>query len=281
MFDAPAAAASVDLDAYFARIGYTGPRTPDLATLRALQALHPATIPFEAIDVVMGRGVDLAPQAIDAKLIHGGRGGYCFEQNALFARVLTALGFQVQGLLGRVRWGVPPDATPRPRTHMALRVELEGRSWLADVGFGGCVLTAPLTLTPHDVQATDHDTYRLLPIPHGFALEVRREAGWLPVYDVGLEPAETSDYEMGNWFTSTHPASHFRNLYAGLTTPEARYGLMHNHFSVRPPGGPTVRESLDAAGIERVLTEVFGLPVQPDWRPLFPRAVETGAALGI
>jgi len=267
----------VDLDAYFARIGYDGPRTPELATLRAIHALHPAAIPFEAIDVLLDRGVDLSPGAVDAKLIHGGRGGYCFEQNSLFARVLTALGFQVEGLAARVRWNMAPEAPAQPRTHRVNRVEIDGVSWLADIGFGGCVLPAPLRMDTTDPQQTDHDRYRLVPTVGGFTQEVEREQGWVPAYDLSLTPCVPNDYEMANWFTSTHPTSHFRaNLLAALTRPEARYGLLQNRLTVRPRDGQPTRELLDAAGIERVLIEVFGLPVEPSWRPLFDRAVAMG-----
>ena len=109
----------VDLDAYFARIGYAGPRDASLSTLRALHGLHPAVIAFEAIDCLLDRGVDISPGAVDAKLIHGRRGGYCFEHNSLFARVLTGLGFDVEGLAARVRWNMAPDAPAQPRTHQA------------------------------------------------------------------------------------------------------------------------------------------------------------------
>ena len=266
-----------DLDAYFARIGYDGPRTAELSTLRALHALHPAAIPFEAIDVLLDRGVDLTPEAVDAKLIHGRRGGYCFEQNSLFARVLTALGFEVEGLAARVRWNMPPGAAAQPRTHMVNRVEIDGVSWLADVGFGGCVLSAPLLLDSPDAQAARHDRYRLVPIAGGVTQEVEREQGWVPAYDLSMVPCVPRDYEMANWFTSTHPTSHFRStLLVALTRPEARYGLLHNRLTVRPVGDEPAREILDAAGIERVLVEVFGLPVEPLWRPLFDRAVAMG-----
>ena len=266
-----------DLDAYFARIGYDGPRTAELSTLRALHALHPAAIPFEAIDVLLDRGVDLTPEAVDAKLIHGRRGGYCFEQNSLFARVLTALGFEVEGLAARVRWNMPPGAAAQPRTHMVNRVEIDGVSWLADVGFGGCVLSAPLLLDSPDAQAARHDRYRLVPIAGGVTQEVEREQGWVPAYDLSMVPCVPRDYEMANWFTSTHPTSHFRStLLVALTRPEARYGLLHNRLTVRPVGDEPAREILDAAGIERVLVEVFGLPVEPSWRPLFDRAVAMG-----
>lgn len=269
----------VDLDAYFARIGYDGPRDASLATLAALHALHPAAIPFEAIDCVLDRGVDISPAAVDAKLIAGRRGGYCFEQNSLFARVLTVLGFEVEGMAARVRWNMPPDAPAQPRTHQVLKVRAEGQDWLVDVGFGGCVLTAPLRLVPDAVQSTDHDAYRLLPIDGGFALEVRREAGWVPAYDISLVPCVPRDYEMANWFTSTHPSSHFRhNLLAALTTPDARYALLFNRFTTRPRGGPPTHEILDADGIGRVLREVFGLPVEPDWRPMIERAAAQPAA---
>ena len=88
------AAGELDLDRYFARIGYTGSLRPDLETLRALTALHPAAIPFEAVDVLLGRHIDLSLAALQAKLIDGGRGGYCFEQNTLLKGVLAALGLR-------------------------------------------------------------------------------------------------------------------------------------------------------------------------------------------
>ena len=264
----------VDLDAYFARIGYDGPREPTLRVLGALQAKHPAAIPFEAVDCLLDRGVDIAPAAVDAKLIHGGRGGYCFEHNSLFRRVLEALGFRVEGLAARVRWNMPADAPAQPRTHMVLRVTAEGEAWLADVGFGGCVLTAPQRMVPHLEQATDHDRYRLTPVGEDLRLEVLREPGWVTAYDICLSPCEPRDYEMANWFTSTHPTSHFRhNLLAARTTPQARYGLLFNQLTVRHRNGPVEKTTLDADGVEAALRDVFGLPVQPDWRPVIEAAV--------
>lgn len=263
----------VDLDAYFARIGYAGSREPTLQTLRELHALHPAAIPFEAVDCLLDRGIDISPQAVDAKLIHARRGGYCFEHNGLFRRVLAALGYEVEGLAARVGWNMPPGAPDQPRTHMVLKVLAEGEPWLVDVGFGGCVLTAPLRYEAGVEQATDHDRYRLTPVVEDLRLEVLREAGWVPAYDIGPSPCVPRDYEMANWFTSTHPTSHFRhNLLAARTTPEARYGLLFNRFTIRPRGGETAHEILDADGIERVLREVFGLPVEPSWRPLIEAA---------
>jgi N-hydroxyarylamine O-acetyltransferase len=263
----------IDLDAYFARIGYAGPRAPTLGVLRDLHRLHPAAIPFEAIDCLLDRGVDISPAAVDAKLIGGRRGGYCFEQNSLFARVLTALGFQVEGLAARVRWNMAPDAPAQPRTHQVLRVKAEGADWLVDVGFGGCVLTQPLAFATQAPQETAHDVYRLRPAGAELRMEVAREAGWIPAFDLSLSPCVPRDYEMANWFTSTHPSSHFRaNLMVARTTDDARYGLLRDRLTVRPRGGAPTHETLDADGIARALGEVFGLPVEPSWRAVIARA---------
>ena len=139
--------ASFDLDAYLARIGYAGSRDASLDTLKALHLLHPQAIPFENIDPFLGRPVRLDLASLQDKIVAGGRGGYCFEHNLLFMHVLKALGFQVSGLAARVLWGQPEDAITA-RSHMLLRVELDGRTYIADVGFGGLTLTAPLLLEP-------------------------------------------------------------------------------------------------------------------------------------
>src|SRR5579863_5381519 len=123
---ADAAAQELDLAGYFARIGYSGSPRADLETLRALTELQPAAIPFEAVDVLLGRPVDLGLRSIQAKLVAGGRGGYCFEQNGLLKQALGALGFTVEGLIGRVLWMRSQDAPLMPLTHMALRVTIDG-----------------------------------------------------------------------------------------------------------------------------------------------------------
>ena len=148
----------VDLDAYFARIGYSGPREANLATLSQIHVLHAAAIPFEALSPFIGEPVSLDPAAIQAKLVKGGRGGWCFEQNLLLYHVLSTLGFEVKRLAARVRWNVPPNVMTA-RSHCLMQVTLEGERYIADVGFGGLTLTAPLRLAPE--SSRQHPTRRI------------------------------------------------------------------------------------------------------------------------
>jgi N-hydroxyarylamine O-acetyltransferase len=268
---------TVDLDAYFARIGYSGPREPTLATLGALHRLHPAAIPFENLDVLVGRPIDLAPSAVDAKLIERRRGGFCYEHNSLFKRVLESLGFAVEGLSARVRWMEEPGTPPRPPTHMALRVTIEGRPWLADVGFGGCVPTAPLRLDTREPQPTDYETYRVVPIDDGQRVEALIGADWQPLYEFRPHAVADADYELGNWYVCTHPQSRFRTtLMVTLATAEARYALRNNSLTVRSRMGGTEELTLSAGDIGSLLASRFGIDPRPEWEPVLLKAAAAG-----
>jgi N-hydroxyarylamine O-acetyltransferase len=267
----------MDIEAYFARIGYCGSRAPTLETLRALHTLHPAAIPFENIDVLLGLPIDLAPAAVDAKLIGNRRGGYCYEQNGLFKRALATLGFSVEGLGARVLWQVPGDAPPRPKTHMALRVMIDGVPWLADVGFGGCVPTVPLRLDSTAPQASPHESFRITPDGGDLLIEAELGDRWAALYRLDPAPMLDIDYELGNWFVSSHPQSHFRQrLMVSRVTPEARTTLQYARLSVRRSDGSVDQLQLDATEIEATLAGTFNLPFDPEWRPLVERMAVSG-----
>jgi N-hydroxyarylamine O-acetyltransferase len=269
---------TLDLDKYFRRIGYDGPRTATIETLRQLHRLHPAAIPFETIDVTRGLGVDLTPEAVDAKLIDRGRGGYCYEQNSLFKRVLTSLGFDAHGLICRSRWGRAADDIP-PRTHMALRVRVDGEDWFADVGYGGWLLTAPIRMADFGPQETCLEPVRLRPIDGELRLETLIRSEWLPICDVSPQSQLDADFTTPNWWASTHPDSGFRkHLIVSRTGADTRYVLRENWLTVRPRDGEVERRALDLAGLTACLADDFGLPVSEDWRPRLEQAIEIGNA---
>jgi N-hydroxyarylamine O-acetyltransferase len=237
-----------DLAAYFGRIGYAGSREPSLANLNEIILAHVQSIPFENLDVLLGRPIDLAPAAIEHKLVHLRRGGYCFEQNALLLHVLHALGYVVKPISARVRLSRPREFTP-PRTHLLLRVEIGGVSWLVDVGVGGLSPTCALRLVADVVQETPHEPRRLLREGAWQGFELRAPdarlyhqayfAGeWHDVCELALEEMPLIDRELANWYTSAHPASHFKNrLLVARATRGGRIGLLNRELTLRRSNG--------------------------------------------
>lgn len=250
----------IDLDRYFKRIGYGGVPHASLDTLRELHLLHPQAIAFENLNPLLGWPVLLDAASLQRKLVLKRRGGYCFEHNLLFGAALRALGFQVTDLAARVLWNAPPGSMG-PRSHMLLRVELQGRSWIADVGFGGLTLTAPLLLQPGLEQATPHEPFRILDIEGAFVMQARVHSHWKPLYRFDLQPQCQSDYEVTNWYLSNHPASRFvTGLMAARAAPGQRYALQDNALSIYTGDGKVLRSRIDSGGALRALLEhTFGL----------------------
>lgn len=258
---------TLDLDAYYRRIGYQGPREPTLDVLRALHVLHPAALPFETLDPLLGRPVSLEIGDLQAKLVGQRRGGYCFEQNGLFRAALEEMGFAVTPLIARVVWNAPPGSPLGPHNHMLLQVDLPEGSYIADVGFGGHIASAPLRLAPEIEQPTSEAVFRLVPTGNALTLETRLPAGWTRLYRFTLEPAERSDYDMANWYASTHPDFILtRNLIAERLTPRARIALFNRRLTRRhADGGAEVVELASPEALARVLDLDFDLdpPIDP------------------
>lgn len=255
----------LDLAAYMRRVGRLEPVTADLDTLQALVSAHAAAIPYENLAPLLGQPVQLDLAAMERKLVRDGRGGYCFEQNLLFAEVLRRIGFEVSGLIARVLWNQPEDAITA-QTHMLLRVELDGQSWLVDVGFGSMTLTGVLRLEADIEQSTPLEPYRLLRRGDDWLMQVRIRGQWLPLYRFDLQPRHLVDYAVSNHYVSTHPESQFvRNLVVARTAADRRLTLRNREFTVRRPDREPERRQLgDVDEIRQVLAAEFLLPLPPD-----------------
>jgi N-hydroxyarylamine O-acetyltransferase len=255
-----------ELDAYLERIGHRDVPKVDLDTLRALHALHVGTIPFENLDPFLGRHVSLDIEPLVAKLVRGRRGGYCFEQNTLLAAALEAIGFRVTPLGGRVRWMSAPDSPLGARTHMVLRVDLDGEAFLVDTGFGAHVQDAPLRLFGDGDQKTPVATYRLRKDGDLHALEVKQAGGYRTAFVFTLEPQVPADFVVANWYTSTHPTVLFKNaLLAERVTPRARVRLLNRKVTEHSHGGAPVERLLASpADLAHELESTFGIePPEP------------------
>ncbi len=251
----------IDLEAYLARIGCHAAALRSHRTLRDIQAAHTRAIAFENLDVLLGRPIALEPGAIERKLVHARRGGYCYEQNLLLKAALEALGFAVRGLAARVLWNVPPG-TVRPRTHMLLLVEAGALPYVVDAGFGVLTPTAPLRLEPWAVQATSHETYRLVPDGAAFVLQAQLHGAWASLYRFDLTEYPVADYALGNWYVSTHSDSIFvSHLVAARPWAGGRHTLWDNELSTRETGSgqATKRRITSAQELRATLQSVFGL----------------------
>lgn len=248
------------LAAYLDRIGAAGATTPDLPTLRRIVAAHATSIPFECLDTFTGVEPRIDRDPLVAKLVHGRRGGWCFEQNSLLRSALDAIGFRTTGLAGRVRWMLPDDAPPNSRTHMLLRVELAEGPHLVDVGFGGMTSTGVLALEPDVEQQTPLEPFGLRRDGDTWTMRARADR-WRDVYTFDLIPAPRIDYEMGNWYLAHHPESPFRgSLMVALPGTDRRRALSGRGFTVHHLGGPSERRELESPGeIRDVLEREFGI----------------------
>lgn len=258
------------LNAYLTRIGFVGAARPDLETLRAVLRAHVETIPFENVDVVLGRPVDLSLDSLHSKLVQARRGGYCFEHNALLGAALEAIGVEVAYLAARARVGRAREQTP-PRTHLVLRARVEGVDWLVDAGLGGLTPTAPLRWGSGVVQATPHEPRRLLLERGRWFHQARLADGWVDVCEVFEQAMPPIDREVASWFTSTHPDSDFRRrLMVARATPDGRITLSDRRLTVRTGAGleRTVLETpreLEAALRARFGIDLASGPAWPAW----------------
>ena len=253
---------AVDVAAYFGRIGYRGPAEPTVETVRALVAAHNQSIPFENLDPLLGIPVaDLSAAALTDKLVHRRRGGYCYEHNGLMGYVLEELGFGVQRFAGRVVWMNPGGPLPA-QTHQVLSVTVPGVDGplLVDVGFGGQTLTSPIRLQPGPVQETRHEPYRIRERDDGYQLEAEISGEWQPLYMFTNRPQPRIDLEVGSWYVSTNPTSHFvTGLTAALVTDDARWNMRGRNLAVHRAGNTEKIRFDSAADVLDVLTDRFGI----------------------
>lgn len=233
---------AIDLNAYFKRIEYEGEAAPNLETLNKIIRAHVQTIPFENLDVILGKNIELDMQSIQKKLLQDNKGGYCFEHNSLLISILQTLGYCVKPISARVRIGVAHDFIP-PRTHLFARVELDGSSWLVDVGVGGLSPTSALRLVTDIEQSTPHETRRIINENGVYYHQAMLQEDWADVCEFTLEEMHPIDVKIANWYTSAHPESHFKNriLVARATPNGGRLTLLNDEFSIRSSDGKATK----------------------------------------
>ena len=251
---------------YLERIRYDGPQSPTPKTLRALHRAHMLAVPFENLDIHLGIPIALSVPAFYEKIVTRRRGGYCYEQNGLFAWLLAELGFRVWLLSARV---VTSGRLSPEFDHLLILVEHEER-WIADVGFGDSSLD-PLRLA--GAPAGD-DGYAIAADGDGFTMQRRRDGRVEPEYAFSMTPRTLRDFEPRNAFQQTSPESHFtQKSICSRATPTGRITLSGRRLIVTSGGDRVERDVASAAEYGRILVDEFGLKLsQAELDRLFIRA---------
>jgi N-hydroxyarylamine O-acetyltransferase len=247
----------LDIAAYLERIGYTGPLDVSADTLRGLHLAHLYAVPFENLNIHLGRPLSLDGAALFDKVVTRRRGGFCFELNGLFAELLGTLGFRVTMLSAEVA-----NATggfSASFDHLTLRVDLEG-PLLADVGFGDG-FRLPLRLDDPADQPQGSSTYLIIP-DADYRVLLRRDldGDWTPQYRFTLAPRKLADFADRCHYHQTAPESHFtQGRICTLATPEGRITLSGLRFIQRTPAGRTESELSGEAEYAATLRQRFGV----------------------
>ncbi|MFB7411565.1 arylamine N-acetyltransferase [Streptomyces sp. NPDC056202] len=259
----------LDLDAYLARIGYQterdGELAPDLRTLTALHRAHVRAVPFENLDVALGRPVPLDLKSLQAKLVGRRRGGYCYEQNSLFAAALERIGFTVtaRGARNRSR-----GATLPPVTHALLVVALEGEQWVADVGFGWQGPLEPVPLRDGARVEQSGWTFGIVVEDEGIhVLRSLRPQGWADLYAFSPQTLYPGDFTVMNHYSSSHPQSRFlRQVVAQWPGEDERRALVRDRLSTVRTDGVVEERVVPADELIAILESRFGIELDDEER---------------
>ena len=269
-----------DLDAYLTRVAMPARPTLDSIGLARLQHAHRLAIPFEDLDVVLGRGIAIDGASVFAKLVTARRGGYCFEHNRLFLDALAELGFIARPLLARV-WYAATDVPP-PQTHTFALVTIDGQDWIADTGFGGSYTPVLPLADGAEATAPDGARFRLDATEQGWLLlrdgdpmttDGRGETGgFQPQYSFTLAEVFDADLAMSNHWTSTAPASRFTHTpIASIVLPNGFASLVGRNYRRRSGTDTTAGEITDPRVYRIRMSLLFGIDL----------SVEDVAALGL
>jgi N-hydroxyarylamine O-acetyltransferase len=247
----------LDLGVYLKRIGWSGPPEPTRPTLAALMRAHMTAIPFENLDVLLGRPIHLDLDRLFAKLVDARRGGYCFEHTTLLQAVLDRFGYQVRAHAARVIMLTP--RTDAARTHMFLTVDIDGQPWVVDPGFGGHGPLVPLPLRDATEVREGPDVHRLVRQDDEWVLQTDIDGRTTPLWTSTLESLPPIDFVMANHYVSTYADSPFvTRLMLRALTARGRVSVMNRDVTIRS-GPAAVRSQLaDRAALRRLLAEHFG-----------------------
>lgn len=252
------------IQAYLTRIQYDGGLDVSAETLCGLHMAHTLHVPFEDLDIHLGREISLEPSDLYNKIVLAKRGGYCYEMNGLFALVLETLGFDIKRLMARIIAGYP---SMRPLTHQILLVTIDGQRWIADVGNGRSGLIAPLKLEKDVIDQQFTERYRLLTEDgYRFIFQKEFDGQWEDGHAFTLESYFPVDYVPANYYNSHSPDSRFvRDRFCTMPTTEGRVTLNEMDLKITRNGKTEVRTAADMAEYRAILKQYFDIELDGEF----------------
>ena len=275
----------MDVEAYLDRIAYRGPHKASPESLHELHAAHTLAVPFENLDIHLGRPISLDPASLFDKIVRRRRGGYCFELNGLFSLLLERMGFSLRHLMARVLWG---QAGVGPLSHRVLLVETDGKRWIADVGFGGNGLIAAIPLAFGHEEQQYADRFRVMSDQEGvdrgeergecrggyrpgYRIDCLVKDAWEPMYSFTTESYLPVDYTYANYYHSHSPESLFtQKRLCTKPTPNGRTILQNRALKIRHGGHAHTEAAKTLEAYRAMLTDHFGIALsEADLRTCF------------
>lgn len=253
----------MDLSAYLARIGQAGRGAGGREALDELLVAHMRAIPFENIDVIVRGQVSLDRADLFDKLVTRRRGGYCYEHGLLLAEVLRQMNYAVELMTARVRLRSRSGDPPTARTHLALRVDVDGLPYLVDPGFGG---PGPQFAMPmeQDVEFVGlGGTFRFVSAAVGH-WSLQRQSGeqFADIYHLDPVPVAEIDVEVANHYTATHPSSPFTQmLWVRTIETDGSRSIVNRELAINRRGQRQVLTLSSKDELVRVLHDEFDLDV--------------------
>ncbi|WP_308635062.1 arylamine N-acetyltransferase family protein [Paenibacillus silvisoli] len=248
-----------EVSAYLDRIGYQGPLDGSASVLAALQECHLHTVPYENLDIINGIPLSLDVNDLHDKIVLRGRGGYCFELNALFGWLLRELGYPVTDLVARFWRDV--EQLPPKRRHQVLKVEAEGSVYLCDVGVGGIVPRRPIEMVELLEQEQGDECYRLeRDAEFGWFLCELKRGEWVRIYSFTEEPQLAGDYTFATFWCENAPDSIFRQTaIVAVRTKEGRNTVWGGEFRLFRGDSVTVQTPETKEAYNDALERYFGI----------------------
>jgi N-hydroxyarylamine O-acetyltransferase len=243
--------------AYLDRIAYRGSVEPNIDTLRALHWSHLRSVPFENLDIHLGRPIIIDEARFFDKIVKRRRGGFCYELNGMFGALLRELGFDVTLLSARV--ANDSGGFGQEYDHLTLLVKLD-EPWLADVGFGDSFVE-PLRLDANVPQKQGNSEYQIEQLDGIWILRRRRQGNdWSNEYAFTLTPRRLEEFEGMCRYHQTSPLSTFtRKRVCSLATAGGRLSLSDTRLIQTHEDTREERQLAGEFEYVRTLRDLFGV----------------------